>query len=85
MALYLIETEAFLAGAAARNTFDGAQVFKGDVLTNVFVKCVRVVVQSERIFNRALRVAAAFRQLAGHLSEKTAHLFFRQTAPSLMR
>ncbi len=52
-------TEAFCAGAAALKTFDGAQVFKGDLLAYVFIQGVSFVVQSKRILNRVLGVAAA--------------------------
>ena len=52
--------EAFFAGAAALKTFDGAQVFKGDLLAYVFIQGVSFVVQTKRILNRVLRVAAAY-------------------------
>ena len=40
-------TEAFFAGAAALKTFDGAQVFKSDLLAYVFIQGVSFVVQSK--------------------------------------
>lgn len=51
--------EAFFTGAAALKTFDGAQVFKGDLLAYVFIQGVSFVVQPKRILNRVLGVAAA--------------------------
>lgn len=51
--------EAFFAGAAALKAFDGALVFKGDLLAYVFIQGVRFVVQPKRILNRVLGIAAA--------------------------